>query len=101
MVLPVSDCECTELTPGSPPSLSHSLLLGAYDFRHSSASLAILAANRPASSLLSNLAADRRPGSSSMVRDSGRGGRCPVLLVRAGCRGPEGRELSLIATRLA
>jgi hypothetical protein len=44
MVLPVSDCEWTELTPGSPPSLSHSLLLGAYDFRHSSGSLAIFTA---------------------------------------------------------
>jgi hypothetical protein len=35
MVLPVSDCEWTELTPGSPPSLLHSLLLDAYDFGHS------------------------------------------------------------------
>jgi hypothetical protein len=58
MVLPVSDCEWTELTPGSPRSLSHSLLLGAYDFRHSSGSFAIFAAIRRASSLLSSLAAE-------------------------------------------
>jgi hypothetical protein len=36
-----------------------------YAFRKSSGSLAISAAIRGASSLVSNLAADRRPGSSS------------------------------------
>ena len=58
MVLPV-DCEWTELAPGSPPSLSHSLLLGAYDFRHSSGSLAVFAAIRRASSLVSSLGPEK------------------------------------------
>jgi hypothetical protein len=60
--------------------LSHSLLSGAYDFRHSSGSLAVFAAIRRASSLVSSFAADLR----GFILAAGSGAQ--VIVVAGGTR---------------